>query len=667
MLYLVGASSENDLSILLREHGINYTPADTLSMLLDTLTAGDAVICPADNYPSGNATIITQSELDFLMAKGVRLFWEFPVSVPGLEWSAELYETQYERSVVAKDIILPDGAMLNSLTILCHNGCFFHKLKYQQEAILTAARVAGYRKAIYGLPEHHHPLLFVHPLYKNVLIGNANFSSFRKARFAPMEDWATLLRWILHFLMPDAAIPELRWEMTVHPSYSETAELPSGIEMQAFNRNCAFISHNLLSWYQNEGMMLVAEGYSSGICYDGTQYRRQNTRGDVAGEVPMVFALDYALNGNFFSKITAERILNYLFTSPSMCCLEDGSPVFGQLKFFENIPAYYGDDNFRAAMGAVFTSSLLNTDCWDKSILRTMLSVLNTTGKLGFRRDRLDYPLSFTGKDGHPLEFYQNEELENLDPHQQAYVTAGFIMAYKLTGLRRFLDYAKKGIYRLMEAYPDVNWMNGWSQEMARMLLPLAWLIREEDTPFHRQLLERVMADLKRLTEPCGAIREIMGNLKFGKFPSPQSNDAYGTTEASLIQQNGDPACDLLYTTNYAFIGLHEAVAATGNPEYLAMEDKLADFLCRIQVSSKSHSYLDGAWMRGFDWTLWDYYASSADSGWGAWSIESGWTNNWISSVLAMRHAKLNFWDMIERGRMSGILEAGMKEFGMTE
>ena len=65
MLYLVGASSENDLSILLREHGINYTPADTLSMLLDTLTAGDAVICPADNYPSGNATIITQSELDF--------------------------------------------------------------------------------------------------------------------------------------------------------------------------------------------------------------------------------------------------------------------------------------------------------------------------------------------------------------------------------------------------------------------------------------------------------------------------------------------------------------------------------------------------------------------------------------------------------------------------
>lgn len=41
MLYLVGASSENDLSILLREHRINYTPADSLSMLLDTLTTGE--------------------------------------------------------------------------------------------------------------------------------------------------------------------------------------------------------------------------------------------------------------------------------------------------------------------------------------------------------------------------------------------------------------------------------------------------------------------------------------------------------------------------------------------------------------------------------------------------------------------------------------------------
>jgi len=31
---------------------------------------------------------------------------------------------------------------------------------------------------------------------------------------------------------------------------------------------------------------------------------------------------------------------------------------------------------------------------------------------------------------------------------------------------------------------------------------------------------------------------------------------------------------------------------------------------------------------------------SSSDTGWGAWSVESGWTNSWITSVFAMRLLK---------------------------
>jgi hypothetical protein len=50
-----------------------------------------------------------------------------------------------------------------------------------------------------------------------------------------------------------------------------------------------------------------------------------------------------------------------------------------------------------------------------------------------------------------------------------------------------------------------------------------------------------------------------------------------------------------------------------------------------------AHPYLDGAWMRSFDYELWEYWGSSADQGWGAWCVESGWTNAWIAAVLAMR------------------------------
>ncbi len=137
--------------------------------------------------------------------------------------------------------------------------------------------------------------------------------------------------------------------------------------------------------------------------------------------------------------------------------------------------------------------------------------------------------------------------------------------------------------------------------------------------------------------EECGAIQEKMGDLEYGKYPSPRSNEEYGTTEAALIQENGDPACDLVYTVNYAFIGLHEAAMATKDKYYQSAADKMADFLCRIQARSADQPYLEGCWLRGFDYDLWDYYGSSADIGWGAWSVESGWTNSWIGATFGLR------------------------------
>jgi hypothetical protein len=43
-------------------------------------------------------------------------------------------------------------------------------------------------------------------------------------------------------------------------------------------------------------------------------------------------------------------------------------------------------------------------------------------------------------------------------------------------------------------------------------------------------------------------------------------------------------------------------------------EDRLADFLVRIQIRSESHSELDGAWYRGFDFEKWDYRGRMAMS-----------------------------------------------------
>ena len=78
--------------------------------------------------------------------------------------------------------------------------------------------------------------------------------------------------------------------------------------------------------------------------------------------------------------------------------------------------------------------------------------------------------------------------------------------------------------------------------------------------------------------------------------------------------------------------------------------DRLAEFLVRIQVHSPELIFLDGAWYRAFDYKLWEYYGSASDKGWGPWSIESGWTVTWISSVFALRQLNTSFWDISQQG-----------------
>src|SRR5690606_12763905 len=173
--------------------------------------------------------------------------------------------------------------------------------------------------------------------------------------------------------------------------------------------------------------------------------------------------------------------------------------------------------------------------------------------------------------------------------------------------------------------------------EIARMILPLSFLVRIDSDPTYLSWLRRMTSELLAQMEPCGAIREKLGLPGYGLFSAPASNEAYGVTEAPVIQQDGDPACDLLYTVNFAFLGLREAARATGDPGLEQAEDRLADFLCRIQIRSEAHPYLDGTWMRSFDYRYWEYWGSSADAGWGPWCVESGWCNAWIASVLAMR------------------------------
>ena len=158
---------------------------------------------------------------------------------------------------------------------------------------------------------------------------------------------------------------------------------------------------------------------------------------------------------------------------------------------------------------------------------------------------------------------------------------------------------------------------------------------------------------LKLQDKTTGAIREELGSPDKGRYPPPKSNEDYGKHEAPLIAKNGEPISDLLYTVNFAFLGLHEAWYATEDPKIKESVDKLAEFLCRVQVESSEHPELHGGWMRAFDYERYEHWGSNADAGWGAWAIESGWTQGWITTVLALMEMDMSLWDLTNDSKVN--------------
>jgi hypothetical protein len=304
---------------------------------------------------------------------------------------------------------------------------------------------------------------------------------------------------------------------------------------------------------------------------------------------------------------------------------------------------YYGDDNARTMLGMMLAGAMLGTQKYASRLASALLGNMRLTGMKGFLPDRIDQgPLEQSG-----WQTLHSGTQTSFSPHMQATMWCCFLWAYRETRDPLFLERAKAGITATMAAYPDRwVWMNGIQQERAKMLLALAWLVRVEPTSRHKEWLQKMADELLRAQDACGAIREEIGDAGKGGCPPPASNEAYGTAEAPLIQTNADTASDTLYTCNFAFLALHEAAAALRDPRIKAAGDKLAAFICRIQIQSESHPELHGGWFRAFDFTRWEYWASNADAGWGAWCIETGWTQSWITAVLALRLKGTTLWDV---------------------
>ncbi len=383
-----------------------------------------------------------------------------------------------------------------------------------------------------------------------------------------------------------------------------------------------------------------------------------------AGEVAGALAVAGLAEHEKIWKDTAIRLVQWLYCR-SMLSQADranpGHPAYGLLGwhdrasygiFVDGWGVYYGDDNARAVLGTIAAAGALGSNQWDRQIVRCILANFRTTGPNGFRADRID--TASLAQEGWRSYFLR--PLISYSPHFQGYLWACYLWAYSHTGDALLFERTHNAIRLMMEAYPaQWHWSNGLQQERARMILPLAWLVRIQDTKQHREWLKFMVTELLAYQVDCGAIEEQIGENK-GKYHPPSSHEDYGKNEAPLLQQNGDPVADLLYTMNFALLGIHEAAWATHDEYYYRGVEKIVDFLVRIQARSR-RSGLDGAWFRAFDFQRWEHWGSNADEDWGAWCIETGWTQAWITLVLSMRKLKTSLWKLGENSCVSNYFQ----------
>ncbi len=669
---------DNDLYRALAESGSTFPRYDSPTGAVEAAPRGGGVLLLADGYPSATTEVspVVWRSVD---RKKLRVFIEYSSSIPGMEWKPPATAGR-ERIVVASGAFGPNLPPMRILSI--HESHFLPVEAPKPDLVL--ARVAGFNSAIYGLPSAGvFPILFEDPR-GNILVATTKLSQFVTARYAPADAWPLVWRRILTWVAQGGVVPEVHPLATVRPSFAKMETIPRDGELRAFSRGVGWYARSRMlidaSWKERAGEAAkykdrvgagpdatrlpagngsagVLEGFSSSIQEDGSQLARWWIRADCVSETAMALAFSGRLEEKPERLRAAANLQNFLYYQSPLAQGARSDPrnaAYGLLgwntaaRYYRDLNGYgvyYGDDNARAMLGTMATAALLGSGRWNLPLIRALLANFRTTGKLGFRIDRIDQaPLERNG-----WQHYNDGDVVSYSPHYQAYLWACMLWAYRQTGYEPFLARSRNAIKMTMEAYPDNwHWTNGIQQERARMLLPLAWLVRLENTGEHRAWLHRISADLLAAQDDSGAIREEIGAAHHGAFGPPQSNEEYGTREAPLIQENGDPVADLLYTTNFAFLGLHEAAAATGDAAYERAVGKLAQFLVRVQVRSESHPELDGAWFRAFDFKNWEYWASNADSGWGAWSAETGWTQSWITSVLGMRQLKTCLWDLTQ-------------------
>ncbi|HAZ19757.1 MAG TPA: hypothetical protein DCY75_06250 [Clostridiales bacterium] len=443
----------------------------------------------------------------------------------------------------------------------------------------------------------------------NILMTAFRLCDFNQARLAPQKKWHSLITFIAKWLTGNepAAFPT--------PVCQFIELQPENFDATLDNTISAGIQW-LKRYLADGGKQGILEGLTHHILPDGTNLVATTIRTDCAGEAGGAFRLHGLLYNDQESHCLADTLEDF---------------CFGPMQVHEGIHK-----------GMVRWTETAWDICYQDDVARAILPTLLYCVLTGERRkldhalDALDFLTKTTSKDGIRISRTSNstldeDEIKRLQEastgtpsaHYNAYYHATLLLGYLCTGKQEYLDMGRKGLESLMAMYPETRREQSETEEMCRLIFPLACLYGVTKEKFHYDLLNRVCADLEKHRHPFGGYCEW--DMGYKATYARKVN-----TECSLLAENGDPVADLLYSTNWLSLGFAYAYMVTKEQKFKDLWHNVASFFIRTQIHSEN-KWLDGGWCRAFDMDTQEIYGVPHDVGWAACCIESGWT---VSEIL---------------------------------
>ncbi|WP_449540348.1 hypothetical protein [Ferdinandcohnia sp. Marseille-Q9671] len=452
--------------------------------------------------------------------------------------------------------------------------------------------------------------------------GTAVYSTF--SFLGSDQNWTLLPNWlwnnVIQWLQNDFGLPIQSLPSVIQPS--KETESKKTIEKG-------------MNWFLHSGILPKDDG-TLGI-YENVHSIRSDISKDYRPDCHAHSALLFYLYGEYSKDQTwgerSSNLLTYLFeagyqdTDPS-------SATYGFWKWFQSPKSkpdqIFSDDNSWVALVLLYLYRKTGNEEYKKRGLLTAYALLNTQNSNGLRPECIrEHELLDKG-----VTYFQESTGASMNPHFESIVHAAFIQAYDVSKDERFLQTAKKGTLYMLENKNELTFMYSKTAGYSRFILALAQMYAVTKDNRIRNGLYEIFSYLADKQHELGGIEE-------SDNPDPER---YGTEDTGVFRMNGEGIADQLYTNNFLLMNAWEAWKATSDPAVKEMNDKLGTFLTSIQISSQKQEF-DGGWMRSFHLDSREYFGNNGDTGWGAYVIESGWTNAIILTGLILKELDQSILD----------------------